>query len=240
MSEKKKKKGLAKSKTFQKLGGGFLEQFGVNMLARMQMWMLSKFKDPDVIKLMKKVRKERKSLVTAREQFIVYSLGKAQAARPGDFAEVGVYQGSTARLLCEVKGDKNLRLFDTFEGLPEDSPEKDAGVHRTGQYACSLESVSEYLKDFPNVTYHKGIFPESTKDVPEAEYSLAHFDVDLYDGTLACLEYFYPRMIPGGIILSHDYALLDGVEAAFDEFFEDKEESVIELPSTQCMVIKLP
>jgi hypothetical protein len=30
------------------------------------------------------------------------------------------------------------------------------------------------------------------------------------------------------------------VEQAFDEFFADKPESVIELPSTQCMVVKLP
>ena len=229
---------FAKKKSFQRMGGGFWEQFGVNMLARMQMWMLGTHKDPEVMKLLKKVRKERKSLVTAREAFIVHSLATAQAPRPGDFAEVGVYQGSTARITCEVKGDKLLRLFDTFEGLPEDS-KQDPGVHRTGQYACSLESVSEYLKDFPNVTFHKGIFPDSAKDVPDSQYAFVHFDVDLYDGTLACLEYFYPRMIHGGIMLSHDYSLLDGVKTAFTEFLEDKEENVIELPSTQCMLVKL-
>ena len=36
------------------------------------------------------------------------------------------------------------------------------------------------------------------------------------DGTKACLEYFYPKMIPGGIIISHDYSLLAGVEKASD------------------------
>lgn len=229
---------FARKKSFQKMGGGFLEQLGINSLARFQFWMMGTHKDPEVIKLLKKVRKERKSLVTAREAFIVHSLASAQVTRPGDFAEVGVYQGSTARILCELKGDKPLRLFDTFEGLPEDS-QQDAGVHRTGQYACSLESVSKYLEGYPNVTFHKGIFPESTKDVPEAQYAFAHFDVDLYDGTKACLEYFYPRMIPGGIMLSHDYSLLEGVKKAFTEFLEDKEENVIELPSTQCMLIKL-
>lgn len=70
-------------------------------------------------------------------------------------------------------------------------------------------------------------------------YSFCHFDVDLYEGTLACLRYFYDRMLPGGIMLSHDYGLLAGVEAAFTEFFADKPERVIELPTTQCMVVKL-
>ena len=34
-------------------------------------------------------------------------------------AEVGVYQGVSAKLICEAKGDKELHLFDTFEGLPD-------------------------------------------------------------------------------------------------------------------------
>ncbi|MCA9172910.1 MAG: class I SAM-dependent methyltransferase [Planctomycetales bacterium] len=230
---------LAKNKTFQRLvGGGFLEQMGVNMLSRMQLWQMGTHKDPALIKFFKKIRRERKSLVTAREMFMVYSMSKSQADRPGDFAEVGVYQGSTARIMCEIKGDKRLRLFDTFEGLPKDS-DKDPGVHRERQYACSVESVSKYLEAFPNISYHKGLFPDSTHDVPDADYAFVHFDVDLYEGTKACLEYFYPKMIPGGIMMSHDYSLLEGVKTAFTEFLADKPETVIELPETQCMVIKL-
>ena len=58
-------------------------------------------------------------------------------------------------------------------------------------------------------------------------------------GTRACLEYFYPRMIPGGVMISHDYGLLAGVEQAFHEFFADKPEEIIDQPTTQCMIIKL-
>lgn len=230
---------LATNRTFQRLvGGTFLERWGVNFLSRMQFWQMGAHKSPKLIKLLKKVRRERQSLVTGREMFLIHSLASSLADRPGDFAEVGVFQGSTARLMCEVKGEKILRLFDTFAGLPKDS-DKDPGVHKEKQYACSLESVSKYLESFPNVTYHKGLFPDSTEGVPEAQYALAHFDVDLYEGTLACLEYFYPRMIPGGVLISHDYSILQGVKTAFTEFLADKEENVIELPETQCMVIKL-
>jgi hypothetical protein len=61
----------------------------------------------------------------------------------------------------------------------------------------------------------------------------------LYEGTRACLEFFYPRMIPGGIMLSHDYSILSGVRAAFEEFMSDKPEGLIELPTTQCMLTKM-
>ena len=88
--------------------------------------------------------------------------------------------------------------------------------------------------------FHKVLFPDSAADVPDQKYSLAHFDVDLYESTRGCLEYFYPRMNIGGIMLSHDYSILAGVRKAFDEFLADKPEELIELPSTQCMVVKLP
>lgn len=221
------------------LGGGILERMGIGFLAQSDLIRLSSHKKADVVQFLRKIRRERRSLVTGFEAYNVYALARSTQSLKGDIAEVGVFQGSTARIICELKGDRKVRLFDTFEGLPKSSDE-DRGVHREKQYACSLESVSEYLKDFDNVTYHKGLFPESVSDVEDASYSFVHFDVDLYGGTLACLEYFYPKMVPGGIMLSHDYSILQGVEQAFTEFLDDKPESIIELATTQCMVIKLP
>jgi len=61
--------------------------------------------------------------------------------------------------------------------------------------------------------------------------------VDLYKSTIDCLGFFYPRMIQGGIILTHDYHT-DGVQTAFKEFFDGKKIPIIELTGSQCMVIK--
>ncbi len=155
-------------------------------------------------------------------------------------AEVGVYEGSTARVICGQKGGKYLRLFDTFEGLPESDSVKEKRIYPKRLYKCSLESVQQYLSEYDNVTYHKGLFPDSAANVdPGQKYCFVHMDVDLYESTRACLEYFYPRMHPGGIMLSHDYSLLTSVERAFTEFLADKRENLIELPTTQCMVVKL-
>ena len=40
----------------------------------------------------------------------------------------------------------------------------------------------------------------------------------------------------GGVLLSHDYINHEGVKKAFDEFFEKKQEPIIEMSGTQCLV----
>lgn len=228
----------AKSRWFQKLGGGPLEQFAASLWSRLQIPSLAARKDAAAIAVIRALNRENRSLLTAYEQYIVYALVKAQVKRDGAIAEVGVYRGASARLICEAKGDKPLLLFDTFEGLPEPTA-VDRGIHRKHLYACSLDDVQSYLRKYARVEYYPGVFPASAKGMREQRYCFAHFDVDLYESTKACLEYFYPRMVPGGVILSHDYSLLAGVEQAFQEFFADKPEGILDLPTTQCMVTKL-
>jgi hypothetical protein len=227
-----------KNQSVQKLGGGWLERLGLNLWSTVQIGSIRAIKDPAIVKLLVSIKRERRSLLSAWEQYFLYSVARSQATRQGAIAEVGVFRGGSARMICEAKGDRTFYLFDTFEGLPEGTS-ADRGVHRKNQYACSLAEVQSYLAGFENLHYFPGIFPESSRGVPEQQYSLVHFDVDLYEGTKGCLEYFYPRMIPGGIMISHDFGLLAGVEKAFREFMADKPETLIDLPSTQCMVIKL-
>ena len=200
--------------------------------------MLSFHKDKDVMRLLRQVRKGRKCLLTGNETFLIYAFARAYAQLPGAMAEVGVYQGVSTKLICEAKGDKELHVFDTFEGLPDKSG-TDVPVYKPSQYLCSLESVQEYLKSYPNVHFHKGLFPESAKGLEDKQFRFVHIDVDLYESTKGCLEWFYPRLLPGAILVSHDYSLLAGVRQAFTEFFADKPEKPLELPTTQCMFVKL-
>jgi O-methyltransferase len=222
---------------FQRLGGGVLERTAIGVISSVQLRVLDAHKDPATLRLIRDIRRERRSLVTAYEAYTIHSLAKAQCRLEGELAEVGVYEGGTAKLICEVKGDRPLRLFDTFAGLPTSSA-ADRSVHRENQFACSLESVQAYLREYSGVVFHVGRFPESATGLEERRFSFAHFDVDLYESTRGCLEWFYPRMVPGGVMISHDYSVLSGVKQAFGEFLADKPEDLIELPSTQCLVIK--
>jgi O-methyltransferase len=173
--------------------------------------------------------------------FNLYQLVIKTRKVPGAIAELGVYRGGSARLIASLKGDKELHLFDTFEGMPEVRLGLD--YHSTGDFGGSwLEEVKRYLGDYNQIFYYKGFFPDSAKELGKSpvRFSLVHLDVDIYESTKAGLEFFYPRINTGGIIISHDYRSLrcPGVKKAFDEFFADKPEPVIELWKTQCLLVK--
>lgn len=156
---------------------------------------------------------------------------------PGDLAEVGVYRGGSTRLICEAKGSRTLHLFDTFEGLPAVDAIDDR--FEKGQYAAPLEEVQRTLAGYPNLHFYKGVFPDTAGPVADRTFSFVHLDVDTHRSTLACLEFFYPRLSPGAVLISHDYANAAGVRKAFDDFFADRREPVLQLSGTQCLVVKL-
>ncbi len=228
---------LSENPRLARLLGGFPEWFGLNLISWAQLLLLRQHKDPEVVRLIRQVRRERRSLLTAYEAYTIYSLAHSLADSPGEMAEVGCFQGASTKILLEACPGKPLHVFDTFEGLPP-STAPDQNVHTPHDLACSLELVREYLAGYENVHYYKGLFPDTSGPVEDRKFSFVHCDVDLYGGTLACLEFFYPRLIPGGVLISHDYSILKGVKTAFSEFLADKPERAIELPSTQAMIIK--
>jgi O-methyltransferase len=220
------------------VGGTFFEWLGIDIVARVEMIGLAFHKDWAKLKVLRRARRERWSMVTNQEMFIIHSIASGMVKVPGEYAEVGIYQGSTAKVICEAKGDKTLHLCDTFEGLPEPG-EHEQHVEKKGRFACSQESIQKYLQGFPNLRLHKGFCPQSVRGVlDDTRFSFVHLDVDLYASTKECLEYFWPRLLPGGIVISHDYSILDGVRRAFTEFTAGTREQVIELPTTQCMMVK--
>jgi O-methyltransferase len=190
-----------------------------------------------ISELIQEIKKTRDMLIRPDEAFAVVLSAKAALKLPGDMAEVGVFQGGSARLICEVKGDRPLHLFDTFEGLPAPG-QYDDKVFEAGGFVCSLESVSKFLSPFPNVHFYKGLFPHTSGPVADKKFSFVNLDVDLYESTLSAIEFFYPRMSACGILLSHDYNGVSGVPKAINEFFADKPETIIELMGSQCMIVK--
>lgn len=199
------------------------------------------YKDEKIVKLIKEIRNEVDFAFYPIEAYQIYSIVKSQKNLNGDIAEVGVFQGGSAKLICEAKGNKELHLFDTFEGLPKVSKnDTHFGIEywKTGEFSnTSLEKVKTYLSKYQNVKFYKGNFPDSSSPVENKKFAFVHLDVDLYESTINCLQFFYPRMINGGIILTHDFHT-EGVKKAFSEFFIDKKVNFIELSGSQCLVSK--
>jgi O-methyltransferase len=188
---------------------------------------------------LKKIRSETELLIEDIEAYHIYMAVKRTQKVPGDIAEVGVYKGGSAKIICSVKGDKHLHLFDTFEGLPQVDEIDMVWPFYEGKYSASYDHVKSYLEGDNNVSIYKGVFPATSGPVEDKCFSLVNLDVDCYESTKQCLEFFYSRMSPGGIILSHDYVTTPGVKKAFDDFFDGKAEPVLETAGSQCLVVKV-
>jgi hypothetical protein len=152
---------------------------------------------------------------------------------PGDLAEAGVYRGATAALMLSASA-KRLHLFDTFEGLPESENQ-----FAKGEWKGSEAEVRKSLHKWKErLEFHPGLFPASAAGLEELRFSFVHLDLDLYESTRASLEWFWPRLNKGGVLLSHDYPPSEGVVRAFHEFFDGRTEPIIPLSGYQCVAIK--
>jgi hypothetical protein len=201
------------------------------------------YNEPDrskVMNLVREIRNETEMLITNNEAYQIFTVVKGTAKVRGDIAEVGVYKGGSAKLICEAKGSRTLHLFDTFEGFPSPCETDDQLQTYAGRFCASFEDAKDYLGRYPNVYFYKGLFPTSAESLKDKIFSFVHLDVDFFESTLDGLKYFYPRMSQGGIIMCHDYMTYHGVRKAIDEFFQDKPETIIELPGAdQRLVVKL-
>ena len=187
--------------------------------------------------LIRKVISETDMLLLQDEAYQVLSCARTTSKTPGEIAEVGVYRGGSARLMCGELGGRNLYLFDTFEGLPQ-TKEMDSRF-AAGQYSSSYEKVKDYLSEFPKVHIYKGLFPRTAAPITDRRFSFVHLDVDLYQPTRDALDFFYPRMSPGGMLLIHDFLWAEGVRQAVQEFFASRPECVLELAGAYCGIVKL-
>jgi O-methyltransferase len=155
-----------------------------------------------------------------------------RSAIPGHIAEVGVYRGEMSRFLHKLAPQRKLFLFDTFEGFP---PEDLETVRDERFRDTDVQTIERALGDLTNVMIRKGYFPETAAGLETESFALVVIDLDLYKPTLAALEFFYPRLAPGGYGFLHDYNCAESnwaVSRAATKFFREKPDKLIELPDT--------
>lgn len=150
-------------------------------------------------------------------------------AIPGAIAEVGVWRGETSSFLHRVAPERPLHLFDTFEGFPDRDL---APGHTDDRFRdTSVAAVAQRVGPSPNVSLHPGYVPDSLQEVAGESFALVLLDLDLLEPTRASLEFFYPRLSPGGYLIMHDYNNPESEWAckrAFDAFLADKPEQLTE------------
>lgn len=173
-----------------------------------------------------------------------YSLSDMQLQYNGCFVECGVGAGAQlAAMQLAIGGGptkQQIWAFDSFEGIPlagiydEQQPGIGKPQHDTaapiqerlvssGITSHSVENVKENLiklgLPIDNIHFIKGWFQGTLPVTAVPPISLLRLDGDLYESTLVCLQYLFPKVISGGVVIIDDYAL-SGCRKAVKYYFK--------------------
>jgi O-methyltransferase len=164
---------------------------------------------------------------------------------PGAIVECGVWRGGSMQavalaLLRRGVSDRDLHLYDTFEGMSEPTEEDRAAdgtpaaeLLATRPKTARLWAVAD-LDDvragmaetgYPaeRIHYHVGRVEDTIPAEAPEQIAVLRLDTDWYESTLHELVHLYPRLVPGGVLIIDDYGHWQGARQAVDEYMAEHE-----------------
>jgi len=183
---------------------------------------------PAFFELADPVVESKRTLLGYDRLYVFWQAIRNIASLTGAAAEIGSFRGGSAYFIASafvaITGEEvPFHVFDTFEGHPGQAITEHDPFHTAGQFNnTSYDDVREYLSRFQRLEIHKGDVSASLPHLKDEVYRLVHIDTDLYQPTIACLEYFTPRLSTGGVVVIDDYASqkCPGVPKAVFEYME--------------------
>jgi len=159
----------------------------------------------------------------------------------GAIVECGVARGGSmmavaSTLVRENASDRDLYLYDTFEGMPrptehdkkwngEPAAKKFARVARGNGSDWCRASIEEVMRNMQTTGYPanlchyvKGSVEQTVPAVMPARIAILRLDTDWYESTRHELHHLYPRVTSGGVLIIDDYGEWQGARRAVDEW----------------------
>jgi O-methyltransferase len=161
----------------------------------------------------------------------------------GSFVECGVWRGGSSMAIAltlqqEKINDRELFLFDTFEGMTPPTDEDrtadgisaqthlDRDVDKEGYWCVAgIDDVKQNMTstNYPQKLLHfvKGPVEETIpfEGLSGGKIALLRLDTDWYESTKHELEHLFPLLQEGGILIIDDYGHWEGARKAVDEYF---------------------
>ncbi|MEU2457049.1 TylF/MycF/NovP-related O-methyltransferase [Streptomyces sp. NPDC012473] len=198
------------------------------------------------------IRAVKPYTMTSPERLNAFVLATRHIVRhgiPGDIVECGVWRGGSMQacaktLLSLGETDRDLYLFDTYEGM---TPPTAEDLRRDGRPArelldaqgkdrpiwavASLEDVQAGFERVPypkdRVHYVRGKVEDTLPERAPEQISILRLDTDWYASTKHELHHLYGRLVSGGVLLIDDYGYWQGSRQAVDEFLEETGEQLL-------------
>jgi O-methyltransferase len=155
---------------------------------------------------------------------------------PGDVVELGCNVGMTTsfmrRLLDAAGSDKEIHVYESFEGLPDKSENDGMTLSYKGESTVSEKMFHETFEKaaLKLPVINKGWFAQIPDEKYPEKICFAFFDGDFYTSIMDSFNKVYHKMVPGGVILIHDYKWgnYPGVQMACEDFLSDKPENIVQ------------
>jgi O-methyltransferase len=221
-------------------------QLATGWLARLGYFLpplLSPDYEPELERTIRRVR--RHTMTTPRRiaalcDSVEYAV---RAEVPGAVVECGVWKGGSMMaaaltLLGLGASDRDLHLFDTFQGMPPPTEEdvfsaydgyspvrhwrrREREGHNTWHYVPADEVRAALLSTgYPAERVHlvEGRVEDTLPERAPDRIAVLRLDTDWYESTRHELEHLYPRLAPGGVLILDDYGHYEGARRAVDEY----------------------
>ena len=185
-----------------------------------------------------------------------YELFKMSQNVPGSIVECGVFKGislvrfATFRDLLKIKSKKIIG-FDAFGKFPKTNYKQDQKMREkfitdSGTSGISREQLLKIFKQkkIDDIELVKGnvieTIPKFIKKYPKLKISFLNLDTDVYEPAVTTLEYLYPKISKGGILVMDDYKVFPGETKAVNDYFKNKKIKIQKFPfsKTPSFIIK--
>lgn len=167
----------------------------------------------------------------------------------GEFVECGVNTGMMSLAICNYLDfnsvNKWFYLFDTYEGIPVEQTrthkEREHAVGHNGlDYFPCYDIARRNFAPYTNTVLVKGRVPESLNRANIGQVSYLSIDMNIEAPERASLEFFWDKLVKGGIILLDDYGFR-GYELQHEsanEFAKKVGRTILPIPTGQGLLIK--
>ena len=185
--------------------------------------------------------------------------GTHALALNGDFVECGVNKGFMSRIVMDYLdfGQRNstFYLLDTFQGFDEQylTPRERKVLQayakdhhkfnkpwQMGIYEPCYDVVVRAFNRFDNVRIIKGTIPDTLAEVKTERVAYLSIDMNCVGPEIAAIEYFWPKLVQGGIVILDDYGWSAHLaqKLAMDGFATKVGKKILSLPTGQGLIIK--
>ena len=155
----------------------------------------------------------------------------------GDFVELGVFYGHLSNVIVNydpsILNNRKFYLVDPWGELGES-----AFTNPLYNYDI-FDAVKKRFSSTKNIYFIRGTVPNVLIDIEVESVALLMIDMNGHEAELAALEFFYEKMVKGGIIYFDDYGGRWGkLREVVDTFILDKPETLLTFISPNAILIK--